>query len=215
MKKLVIPDLHWKDVWKQVVKNWDWKVIFLWDYVDDYPPTTDEQIISNITDIISFKKENPNRVHLLLGNHDIQYIYPFNKCSWYRESYYEQISNLFYDNLDLFQFTHREGNYVFSHAWISEWWLEHNWLTLEQVLSVIPNEWYIDWWFFDVWALRWWMKTYWWPFWADKIETQNSESMPKWIQQVAGHTKVNDIIIFPHIIYTDCLDSKINFLKLE
>ncbi len=75
-------------------------------------------------------------------------------------------------------------------------------MTLEQVLNIKPTE-VVPSWMFDVWALRWWRKSYWWPFWADKRETQNQENMPEWIQQIVWHTPVQDLIILPHIIYCD------------
>ena len=47
MKILTIPDLHGKTVWKNVFDtNYD-RIIFLGDYVDDFPPTTDGEILDN------------------------------------------------------------------------------------------------------------------------------------------------------------------------
>ena len=53
------------------IKNYD-KVVFLGDYVDSF---TISNIASyeNLKDIIRLKKRDPNKVVLLLGNHDIQY----------------------------------------------------------------------------------------------------------------------------------------------
>ena len=99
LKYLIIPDVHGRDFWieplKYVLKNTDAKIIFLGDYLDvyleefqekyefdinDYSKKTYEKFnkvyddaIENFKSIIDFKKENPDRIILLLGNHDCGY----------------------------------------------------------------------------------------------------------------------------------------------
>lgn len=69
MKILTIPDLHGKTVWKNVFDtNYD-RIIFLGDYVDDFPPTTDGEILDNLFKIIEIKKAFPEKIILLWGNH--------------------------------------------------------------------------------------------------------------------------------------------------
>lgn len=209
----VIWDLHWKGIWKQHINSED-TFVFLWDYVDTFPPVTDEQIINNLKDIIAFKIAHPDRVILLLGNHDIQYIFPWNKCSWYRESYAREIGELFYENLSLFQFTHQVWGYVFSHAGITNDWLNYNSFELERILALKPTD-EVPSGLFDVGYYRWWDVPYGWIFWADKKETEIEWFMPKWIQQVVWHTPVKDLIILPHIIYCDTFWAKQSNAVLE
>ena len=49
MKTISIGDIHGSSKWKAVnVKNYD-RVIFMGDYVDDFPPVTDDQIVDAIS----------------------------------------------------------------------------------------------------------------------------------------------------------------------
>ena len=78
MKKgiLIIPDVHGRDFWKEAVDNNKYdKIIFLGDYADpyDFEGITDEVTIENLKSIIAYKQQNPNKVILLLGNHDLHY----------------------------------------------------------------------------------------------------------------------------------------------
>src|ERR1700744_72314 len=103
MKHIVIGDLHGKDVWQQVdVDRYD-RVVFLGDYVDDFL-LPDLVIDQNLQDIIALKKRYPEKVILLLGNHDVQYMFfPHFRCSGFRESMLRPLTSLFNLNHDLFQ----------------------------------------------------------------------------------------------------------------
>lgn len=74
---IIIPDIHGRSFWKHAVEGHETeKIIFLGDYVDPY---ADEGIdywagILSLRDVILFKKEHPENVVLLLGNHDLSYI---------------------------------------------------------------------------------------------------------------------------------------------
>ena len=75
MKILIIPDVHGRTFWhkaKEMIDSVD-KVVFLGDYLDPYPSEgiTTEQAIEEFKDIIQFKKDNMDKVILLLGNHKI------------------------------------------------------------------------------------------------------------------------------------------------
>ena len=82
MKLTIIPDVHGRPFWRDAVKDVEvTPVIFLGDYLDPYPQdiVTWEDAIQGLNDIIELKKKNPERVTLLLGNHDVHYLesYPF------------------------------------------------------------------------------------------------------------------------------------------
>ena len=131
MKIVTIWDIHWSNIWKDIVKNnpdAD-RFIFLWDYVDSFE-FDDTTILYNLREIIDFKKEKPERVELLLWNHDIQYIWEWNNCSWRRESIAGILKIIFESELELFKIIHEERvdleTYIFSHAWISWQWLASN-----------------------------------------------------------------------------------------
>ena len=73
---LIIPDVHGRKFWKEALETGSYeKVIFLGDYADPYEEEgiTEEEAIDNFKDIIAYKQQNPRRVVLLLGNHDLHY----------------------------------------------------------------------------------------------------------------------------------------------
>lgn len=214
MKILVIADLHGLNVWEKFVNkdNFD-RIIFLWDYVDSFD-VPDSDIFENLRNIIQFKKDNPEKVVLLLWNHDIQYIWEWNWCSWYRPSMATWLKILFEENLDLFKVFHEEQWYLFSHAWIDSRWEKYN-------MNII-DEYFCDGFYsyeqlnmllethnrkilFQCSSSRWWFDKYSWPLWADKGDT-TEHWIISWYKQVVWHTKVPSKVMLPHIIYCDCLE---------
>lgn len=126
---IIIPDVHGRDFWKEAVKGHeDEKIIFLGDYTDPYAyeGITKEKCFESLKEIIAFKKEHPDNVILLLGNHDLGYLYGFApKCRFDYENC-ETIKSLFFDNKKLFQITYSiyvNGiRYLFSHSGVIPKW---------------------------------------------------------------------------------------------
>lgn len=139
MKILVIPDIHGRTFWKTPnIDDYD-KVIFLGDYLDPYTGETNtqdgvevmitpESAIENFKEIIDFKKNNSDKVVLLLGNHDLPYyskLYGRALSYWCRHDYknHDKIEKLFLDNKDLFKLstyeTIEDKTYLFTHAGIT------------------------------------------------------------------------------------------------
>ena len=78
-------------------------------------------VLNNLKEIIEFKKQNLDRVVLLLGNHDCSYAISTNICDCRRDRInYKNIRELFKQNKDLFTLAHYlkidDKEYVFSHA---------------------------------------------------------------------------------------------------
>lgn len=137
---IIIPDIHGRTFWKSAIEGYESeKIIFLGDYVDPY---SDEGIdkqdgLLSLRDVILFKKEHPDNVVLLLGNHDLSYISSYlTKCRHDYENHGE-IQALLKENLNLFSIAHEEwlGNkrLVFSHAGILPDWLKENEMLLGQI----------------------------------------------------------------------------------
>lgn len=70
---IIISDIHCRDFYKPALKIKDKPIVFLGDYLDPYPweGFSFENGLANLEEIIDFKKQNPDRVTLLLGNHKI------------------------------------------------------------------------------------------------------------------------------------------------
>ena len=136
-KILIIPDIHGRTFWKSAVESGDYeKIVFLGDYTDPYEMEgiTNRDALKNFKSIIAFKQQNPEKVVLLLGNHDLHY---------YSGYYYELTGGVRYDPVSavvlqrifakyhsFFQLAWETdwGNkhYLFSHAGVTQSWLKRN-----------------------------------------------------------------------------------------
>lgn len=127
MEMLIIPDVHGRTFWKDVIDS-NLPVIFLGDYTDPYPQEeiSKKQTIDNFKEVIEFARDQKDRVTLLLGNHDCQMLgYSPSYCRMdfgNAPKYYK----LFNDNKDLFKFAHKVDNVLFTHAGVSKSWLQYN-----------------------------------------------------------------------------------------
>ena len=130
---LVCGDIHGRRFWKKPCENIDQyeRVIFLGDYFDPYnfEHISIPQCIDNFKEIINLKKQYPNKVVLLAGNHDYPYIsdtyYHFSTyhCR-HSKQYHNDIKHLFNDNISFFKIAHTEKDILFTHAGVESNWLE-------------------------------------------------------------------------------------------
>lgn len=125
---IAVGDTHSRAFWKliQEKEKWD-KFIFIGDYFDSFDITPNEQI-KNFQEIGSFYDEYPNKVVLLIGNHDHHY-FPFigdTGTSGYQPAYCFQYGHLLAPRKDQMKMAHAEGEFLFSHAGVGETWLTRN-----------------------------------------------------------------------------------------
>lgn len=124
----VIPDIHGRDFWELIKNNhkrYD-KIIFLGDYFDSKEIDVESQI-KNFKRIVSFKLKHPEKVELLLGNHDLHYL----KC--WKEIYtgfnfkkgllITELLEKFFKK-DLFKLVFKKGDFLISHAGVTNTWLK-------------------------------------------------------------------------------------------
>lgn len=135
VKILIVPDVHARDFWrepvKETLKETDAHIIFLGDYLDPYDDewkgtgiNPREKAVETLQEIIALKKEHPDRITLLIGNHDAGYVFGRDWCSCRMDFVRrDMISTLFRDNYDLFKLAEihvvNGKKFVFSHAGIS------------------------------------------------------------------------------------------------
>ena len=234
MKVLVIGDVHgeasckkFADIEQLLQSNvfeteYD-KYIFLGDYFDSYKITTDK-IKRNFYDIVRLKRNYPDKVVLLLGNHELHYFmvpYVANNnylCTGYRSEVHVDAYEFYRANSDLFQVAYQIDNYIFTHAGISEGWFRDIFKIPQghpetKTIAELLNEAFEirDSRLFAVGQSRGGVHPYGGPFWADKSETS---LFPLYgYHQVVGHTHVKDIITITKnentsITYCDVLQSK-------
>lgn len=152
MKKevLIVPDVHGRQFWKEVLKYPDTPVVFLGDYVAPYVQhenITNEQAIDVFKEVLDFRRENPDRVTLLLGNHDMSYSVGIALCDNRVDNRnYETIRKLFWDKKNVFQLTKgmaiNNKNFLFSHAGYTKGWIEDSQnLFMTMDLNQIFSDW--------------------------------------------------------------------------
>lgn len=140
---LIIPDVHGRDFWKEPVKkvleDTSTHIVFLGDYMDGYPQEWDiefdyrQHTVDNFKEILDIKKSSPERVTLLLGNHDCAYAIGDDICCDRIDGGERRviIENLFLDNKEAFLLAKEcdiAGRHIiFSHAGILKGWAELVW----------------------------------------------------------------------------------------
>jgi hypothetical protein len=112
----------WKD---HPYTNFD-KIIFIGDYVDSFD-AINVIIKSNLEEIVHFKKCLGDRVVLLLGNHDVQYIVHNQGCSGYRPEMRHDLYQIFSENSSFFKLAHEETGtngekWLWTHAGVTSGW---------------------------------------------------------------------------------------------
>ena len=132
-KCIIIPDVHGRQFWRNAVKgNEGEKIIFLGDYVDPYSweEITPGEAFKELHNIISFKKEHPDNVVLLLGNHDLGYMDSSICCCRRDSARADLIRRELEDNIKLFDIVHieevEESKVLFSHAGIAKKWVKRH-----------------------------------------------------------------------------------------
>lgn len=139
MKIITIGDLHGRDIWKVIADKHELydRIIFIGDYVDQgmYNEQTkgwtqtisNEQIANNLLDIIAFKNAYPDKVVLLIGNHELPYLYfPDEErtyvCEGYRPDGQPELTVILQNNRRLFDVAYQYKNYLWTHAGVSNTW---------------------------------------------------------------------------------------------
>jgi hypothetical protein len=139
-KILCIPDIHCRKFWRKPVEIYSDKVdkiVFLGDYLDPYSEEImmapelmecnnfydSQNLLKMLEDIISLKKNEPDKCILLCGNHTCSYIWPkFQAATRTDYKNWEKYHKFFSENLKYFNLVWIEDNVIFSHAGISEGW---------------------------------------------------------------------------------------------
>lgn len=199
MQILAIGDIHGRDDWKAVKARKADHIVFIGDYIDPHKPIPDSDVIGNLEEIIDFKKDNLEKVTLLLGNHDAQYLhYPHYQCGEHRADLQETIGGLFQKNADLFQIAWQHDQYLFTHAGISLGWyarlltvkkaFDEN--TLVGLLDAVYRSEIDRDLLFEVSHRRGGWYEHGGPIWADRMETRY-DYVPNF-HQIVGHSRVPD-----------------------
>lgn len=202
LRLLAVGDLHGKSCWQSIEFALYDRVVFLGDYVDSFHHS-DQEILDNLNAVINLKKSLPQKVILILGNHDIQYLhYPKYSCSGFRPTMQLQLTEIFTQYLHLFQVAYQIKNHLFSHAGISQPWFQkfqsfleiapfmenlEEWDSISEICNAVEQTHYRDI-LHQIGAKRGGSEEYGGMTWADKEEIWDHPL--EGYHQVVGHTPV-------------------------
>lgn len=124
MRTITIGDLHGMNDWKRIDPEKYDVIVFLGDYVDSFF-VDDDEMLNNLDEIIAFRKTNPNKVKLLLGNHEISYLYQNYRAAGYRKFIADEIIARLEQNKEMFQVAFQYKNYLWTHAGIHYGFYSH------------------------------------------------------------------------------------------
>ncbi len=215
----IIGDIHGRDAWKRLVSE-DYINIFVGDYFDPYSRIPFEALKRNFLEIIEYKKEHNDKVVLLYGNHDMDYL-PciFERNNRYDEVNAQRIQELFILNEDLFAgIAYAIGDtYLVSHAGVTNVWkstylpnasicptsmaqaINDLWHTDKKPFTFKPNHYGFDYYGDDPHHSPLWVR-------PDSLCMNNLyQNAPT--KQIVGHSKVREIAEVEGIILVDCLES--------
>jgi Calcineurin-like phosphoesterase len=226
MKIIAIGDIHGRDTWKKIAVDAFDKIVFIGDYVDSRL-ISEEDIINNFMEIIALKKTMPDKVVLILGNHDVHYMfYPHFTQNGFMKNCQEELTELFVTNKDLFQVAYQMKNYLFTHAGVSKTWYGENLKYFGDnptSVSDILNDMYHDEQarevLFQAGSLRGGTDSCGGIVWADKSETDDDYLFG--YHQIVGHTKVSEFERYEwanletSITYIDVLTVSDSFYEIE
>lgn len=140
MKLIAVGDIHGRKTWQKVLKdNPDFdKFVFVGDYFDAFPPMTAEQIFETFKEILAFKQEFPDKVELVMGNHDFQYT-PFGageRYSGYNPKTAENLKELghWWNWLNI---SYQHNDMLFTHAGLTNTWAKR--AGLPEDISGVPG----------------------------------------------------------------------------
>lgn len=220
MKIAAIGDIHGRVIWKQIIKkdNFD-KIVFVGDYFDSFDVHGEYQI-NNFINIIEYKTKNPDRVVLLLGNHDYHYLDVNERYSGFQSGFQYEIKHLLKTALkdNLIQSCYSYKDILFTHAGITKTWCINNGINPDKDIEKQLNDLLI-------------FKPNSFKFKMGANYSQTGDDIcqsPIWVRphsllkdkvsfcrQVVGHTRGNNIRIKEGVAFIDCLDKSDEYLVIN
>lgn len=213
-KILIIPDVHGRKFWRNPMKHIeDYEhVVFLGDYLDPYEDfefISIEDAFDEFMKILDMKVKHPEKVTLLLGNHDLHYLWHEDMDCSRRCEEHLQLLHSVYSNLLLlfslvFEVNTNDRKYIFSHAGILPKWLQDNHIKYDN--NELNNLLLAD--NFGILAqvslYRGGWDTYGSPVWADVREHLACKEILPGAYQIFGHTLMDNPVIEKHWACLDC-----------
>ena len=144
MKLIAIGDIHGRGTWQLIVQkeNPD-KIIFVGDYWDSFDISFLDQMY-NFKQITHYARTSDKEVILLTGNHDVHYqrwaINSSENYSGFQSIHANDICQELELNQDLMKMAYKMDNFLFSHAGITQTWLENMGIENDENMVDVIND---------------------------------------------------------------------------
>lgn len=226
----IIGDVHGTSTWKQACNlNEFQKIVFIGDYFDSFS-ITGRTCRENFMEILAFKASNPDKVVLLMGNHDNGYLFYHTslfkavKCSGFSSSNAWVNNKLLIENRHFLQAAWQCDNTLITHAGVTEGFFQKclrpfwdNSMPISELLNAMWQNGNRR--IFQIGEAREGEDMHPGIFWTDKTELLKDPLLG--YTQIVGHTPVPSVESHnftknTQIIFTDCVEhSKLEFLVIN
>lgn len=222
MKIIALGDTHGRDIWKQIVKveeDFD-KFIFIGDYFDTREGIDASTQIQNFKEILEFKKANPDKVFLLIGNHDFHYLKGCGETySGYQQYAAMDINEVLQPAVTSghMQICHVFDEYIFSHAGLTNTWCENNDIDLYNIEESVNVRFMKN------------MESFKFEY-GENLDKSGDDvtQSPLWVRipslfrdmvkgftYIVGHTTVKEMHMASNIVAIDCLGTSNEYLVIQ
>lgn len=195
---LIVPDVHGRSFWKKPCEEWQNKIVFLGDYHDPYPYELNNfESLKNLEELVSFYKNNKDRIITLCGNHDMNYLidpYFADRVDYFNMQKVKEL--LLQLNL---QVAYLENDVLFSHSGALPKWLKTHNLTVEDLPNLSLSSKALE----DVSKYRGGSSKVGGVLFGDVREYKTCKHVPD-LYQVFGHTQLEDAYIDKDFACLDC-----------
>jgi len=222
MKIVTLGDTHGRDIWKTIVKienDFD-KFIFIGDYFDTRDDINASIQIQNFKEILEFKKENPDKVVLLIGNHDFHYLKGCGETySGYQQYAAMDINEVLQPAVtsEHLQICYVYDDLIFSHAGLTNTWCETNEIDLYNIENSVNTTFMKK------------MEAFRFEYGENLDRSGNDVTQsPIWVRipsllkdmvkgftYIIGHTTIKELHMANNIIAIDCLGTSKEYLVIK
>jgi hypothetical protein len=140
---LIVPDIHGRNFWKPAL-DYKGMVIFLGDYTDPYPQDgfTQDNACQGLLKIVDFKQQNPDRVILLVGNHELHYYNMRYAAGRFDYDYFDAYNKILTgeETAGLFQLCKQIDNCLFIHAGLTKGWYDAHFNELSKLGNTLEEQ---------------------------------------------------------------------------
>jgi len=211
VKILALGDTHGRGTWYPIVTKYidavD-KIVFIGDYFDSHEIGISAAMqIYNFKKIMLFKKEYPDKIETLIGNHDYHYFEEVDETySGYQSTARWDISAAINEYRPDLKVCYIVGKYVFSHAGLTKTWCEKANINLESLEQSV-NDLFV----YRPRAFR---------FSGHDVYGDNITQGPFWVRPISlkadkldnytfivGHTNQKEVKIKDNIVLIDAMES--------